>query len=31
MENYKKELEEQYLAKLAEKQKNKENLDNQGN
>ena len=31
MENYKNELEKQYLAKLLEKQRNKETMDNQGN
>lgn len=30
MEQYKSELEKQYLAKLLEKQKNKENIENQG-
>jgi hypothetical protein len=30
MEFYKSELEKQYLAKLMEKQKNKENIENQG-
>lgn len=30
MENYKTELEKQYMAKLLEKQKNKENIENQG-
>ena len=30
MEAYKTELEKQYLAKLAEKRKNQENIENQG-